>query len=324
MRSARVWATAGAVALASSIANAAEPPFYLPPPPPPPIYQMPPPPPICVPRAQSYLWPGVPICVEEEVFGSWYLRGDIGMTNQQVKKLDNLLYAGNVVKPVGMGFDSSMLFGLGVGYQFNEWFRADVTGEYRGKSDFHGLDIVNSNYTDEYHAKKSEWLFLFNAYADLGTWWCFTPFVGAGAGFSRVTIADFLDVNTPNHGVAFADTASQWNVAWALHAGLAIQASPNWTAELAYRYVSLGDGITGDIITYTGVNNFNNPMHFKGITSHDFKLGLRWTCCDSEPVRPAPPVVYQPPPPPPVFYQPPPMYQPPPVYAPPPLVMRKG
>lgn len=316
MRSARVWAAAGAVALASSIANAAEPPFYPPPPPPPPPVVQP----ICVPRAQAYLWPGVPICVEEEVFGSWYLRGDIGMTNQQVKKLDNFLYAGNSINAVGMGFDSSMLFGLGVGYQFNEWFRVDATGEYRGKSDFNGLDIVNKTYTDEYSAKKSEWLFLFNAYADLGTWWCVTPFLGAGVGFSRVTIADFLDVNTVNHGVAFAATASQWNFAWALHAGLGVQIAPNWTTEFAYRYVSLGDGITGDIITYQGTNNFNNPMHFKGITSHDFKLGLRWTCCDSEPARPAPPpVVYQPPP----MYQPPPVYQPP-VYAPPPLIMRKG
>jgi len=34
--------------------------------------------------------------------------------------------------------------------------------------------------------------------------------------------------------------------------------------------------LTGDIVTYLGQNNVNNPMHFRGITSHDFKLGVRW------------------------------------------------
>ena len=29
-------------------------------------------------------------------------------------------------------------YGLGAGYQFNNWFRADVTGEYRGNSNFIG------------------------------------------------------------------------------------------------------------------------------------------------------------------------------------------
>ena len=46
-------------------------------------------------------------------------------------------------------FDSAPLFGLGVGYQFNHWFRTDVTGEYRGKANFHGFDIVRSGGHDD-------------------------------------------------------------------------------------------------------------------------------------------------------------------------------
>jgi opacity protein-like surface antigen len=278
--------------------------------------------PICVPRAQAYSWPGVPICAEEE-FATWYLRGDIGITNQKVKKLENLLIPANTTH-VNSEFDASMMFGLGIGFQFNNWLRLDATGEFRALSDFNGLDIINGNpkITDEYRAKKSELLFLLNAYADLGTWWCVTPFVGVGVGFSRVTISSFTDTCTtcPGGGVAFADTASQWNFAWALHAGLAFQATNNMTVEFAYRYLSLGDGITGDTITYLGTNDFNNPTTFKGITSHDFKLGLRWTCCDEPAPAPPPPMVYQPQP----VYQPPPVYAPP-LYAPPPQpIMRKG
>jgi opacity protein-like surface antigen len=286
MRSARVWVIAGTVMLAASAANAAEPP----------VYQPSPPQPICVPRAQAHLSPGVPICAEE--FSSWYLRGDIGFTNQKLDKLENKILPADA-RIINADFDSAGLFGLGVGMQFNNWLRFDVTGEYRTKADFHGLDVVGSGaakFTNEHHAKKSEWLFLANAYLDLGTWWCVTPFVGAGIGAANVTISDFVDVNTPRAGVAWGSDESKWNFAWALHAGLAFQATNNLAVEFAYRYVNLGDGLAGDVTPFRGGNQFNNPTTFKDISSHDVKLGLRWTCCD-EPAQVVAHVVYQPPPP---------------------------
>jgi opacity protein-like surface antigen len=204
------------------------------------------------------------------------------MSNQSVKSLFNVLYdTADRVDTVHKDFSSAPLFGIGVGYQFNNWLRVDVTGEYRGKSTFQGLDIVESGgnfFTDEYRAFKSEWLGLANVYADLGTWWGFAPFVGAGIGGARVTITDFLDVCTtcPGGGVATGNTTSKFNFAWAVHAGVGYKVTPNVTIEFAYRYVNLGDALSGDLRTYDGQNNINNPMHFKEITSHDFKLGVRW------------------------------------------------
>ena len=81
---------------------------------------------------------------------------------------------------------------------------------------------------------------------------------------------------------------SKWNFAWALHAGLAYKVTPNFTVELAYRYLDMGDGLTGDLRTFDGINNINNPMTFKNITSHDLKLGVRWDLSS--------PQVYAPPP----------------------------
>jgi opacity protein-like surface antigen len=218
----------------------------------------------------------------EEAFGGWYLRGDIGMTNQRVRSLFNALYdTADSVTTVHKDFDSGILFGLGVGYQFNKWLRADVTGEYRGKTNFHGLDIVTSGgttATDEYRASKSEWLVLANIYADLGTWYSFTPFVGAGIGGSYNTISNFIDVCTTclGPGVATGATASKWNFAWALHAGIAYKVNSSLSLEFAYRYVNLGDALAGDLITFQGGNAINNPMEFRNITSHDFKFGVRW------------------------------------------------
>jgi len=266
MRSVKVMALAGAAVLLTTAANAADIPQLMPP-----MYA----PPV-------------------EIGASWYLRGDIGMTNQKVGSLFNVLY-GSVtsVDTVQKEFDSSPLFGIGIGYQFNHWLRADVTGEYRGSANFKGLDIVRAGvsiFTDEYRASKSEWLFLANVYADLGTWWSLTPFVGVGVGMSRNTIAGFLDVNTPFLGVATGATASKWNFAWAIHAGLAYKVTSNFIVELAYRYVSLGDAMSGDLVTYTGVSTVNNPMEFRNLTSHDFKLGVRWML-DATPAYMPPPLM---------------------------------
>ena len=112
-------------------------------------------------------------------------------------------------------------------------------------------------------------------------------------------VSNFVDQGVgslfpPGSGIgpstAYADTASKWNFAWALHAGLAYQVSPSFTVELAYSFVNMGDGITGDLKAFDGTNNVVNPMTFKNITSHDVKLGVRWNL-DSPPAYMPPPLV---------------------------------
>ena len=237
--------------------------------------------------------PYIPPPVED--FGGWYLRGDIGMTNQRYKDLTDP-YAATAVNYQWLdkgGFDSGMLWGLGAGYKFKNWFRADVTGQYRGKTAFRALDSFSNagvTNTNEYTATKSELLFLVNVYADLGTWWCITPFIGAGIGTSRITIDNFRDNNIIAGGGGWAPSASTWNFAWAAHAGLAYKVSPNFTVELAYSYVNLGTGKTGDPLNYDGSNPLvGNYKSFNNIYSHDLKLGVRWAI-DAAPVY-APPML---------------------------------
>ncbi|MGQ0682217.1 outer membrane protein [Bradyrhizobium sp.] len=265
MRSVKFLIAAGAATLVSSAVFAADMPIA-----PPPAYAPPP-------------------VVED--FGGWYLRGDIGFSNQRVSRLNNVLDAAATSSVQNLNFSTAGIFGLGAGYRFNSWFRADVTGEYRGNSTFFGTD--NLTYpgpafgADTYHATKSEWVVLGNAYVDLGTWWCMTPFIGAGIGGARVAINGFTDVNTPTGGIAYGDNTAQWNFAWAVHAGVAYKVTPNFTVELAYRYLDMGDGLTGDLRTFNGVNAIVNPTTFKDITSHDLKIGVRWDLNN--------PPVYQPP-----------------------------
>jgi opacity protein-like surface antigen len=226
-----------------------------------------------------------------EEYGAWYLRGDIGITNQQVKKLDSPAFT-PAVTVLEKGFESAGLFGLGIGYQYNSWLRFDVTGEYRANATFHGLDTFPNppvTATNQYTGVKSEWLFLANAFLDLGTWHSVTPFVGAGIGFDRLTIGNFTDSNIQNAALGFSTDNSKWNFAWALHAGLAYKVTPNFIVELAYRYVDLGNGATHDLLAPDGSNPSFNPILFKHVTSNDLKLGVRWMFADT--FFPEPPLV---------------------------------
>ena len=277
MRSVKLFVAAGAASLLSSMAFAAD------------LAIAPPPMPYGAPVAD---------------FGGWYLRGDIGMTNQKLKSLDN---PGNLSAPLftstGIGFDSAALFDLGVGYQFNNWFRADVIGQWRGRANFHGsqyapVGVFGPTFTeaDNYSGSKSEAVVLANAYFDLGTWWCVTPYIGAGIGGSYNRISGFRDDGVIFNGgllsnsVTYAGDAGKWNFAWALHAGLAYRVTPNVTIDLGYSYMNLGDAVTGATNSFDGVTVVNGSQFvMRNITSNDFKLGVRWNL--NNPPLYAPPLV---------------------------------
>jgi opacity protein-like surface antigen len=277
-------------------------------------------------HAADYTPPPVMIPQPIEEVSAWYLRGDIGFSNQNVGSLysDNYTRGFDSVRNVDKGFDAAPFFGLGIGYYFNNWLRFDVTGEYRANANFHGLDIgaiTGGGFIDDrYTASKSEWTFLLNGYVDLGTWSNFTPFVGAGIGTSRNTISNFGDISACTNSTscsvnggsdAFGDTASKWSFAWALYAGVGYKVTKDVTIELAYRYLDLGDATTGNVSNFVG--DCCATYQFNHLTSQDLKLGLRFNL-DGFYEAPRP-VYYQPP-----VYAPPPAYPPaypPPVYQPP-------
>jgi opacity protein-like surface antigen len=216
--------------------------------------------------------------------GGWYLRGYIGQSNQFVNSISHPSFA---TAPQFTffdkgGFDSAPFFGAGVGYQWNSWFRTDLTGEYRGKAGFHALDsyydTVNAGYrTNDYTASKSEWVALANAYIDLGTWWSITPFIGAGVGVAFNTIEHFRDTNVIAGGGGWADTGTQTSLAWALHAGASYRVSSNLALDLSYRYLNVGNARSGILQNLDPtVGNPTAPVTFHNIQSHDLMLGLRW------------------------------------------------
>ena len=71
---------------------------------------------------------------------------------------------------------------------------------------------------------------------------------------------------------------SQWNFAWALHAGLGFQATDRLTVDLGYSFVSLGEGQTGPMMNDDPAFDIaNDGFQFNDIYSHDLKLGVRYS-----------------------------------------------
>lgn len=225
-----------------------------------------------------------PVEVVPVAAGGWYMRGYIGMSNQYFDQLSSDLYdVPFEFSWIDEGsFSAAPIFGGGLGYQFNDYFRADATIEWRGNSDFDALDRVqwteeSAPYNNDYSAKKSELALMANAYWDIGTFSGITPYVGAGLGASYNRITSFQDNNAQGEGGGYADDNGEWNLAWALHAGLGYKISDRATIDFGYSFMSLGDAKTKQLVNYVeDITPANDGVKFNDIYSHDFKIGIRY------------------------------------------------
>jgi len=239
----------------------------------------------------------------------WYLRGDVGLgvnNNPNYVTTPDALSAGisaGFLSPLatesyfGSNLSESALIDMGVGYQFNSWFRADVTAELRGGAGFQTLEVLTdrgdathgaTQFADFYRGNLSSYLGMVNAYADLGSWSGITPYVGAGIGFAYNKVTGMSDISPEQSAGGYLVDRGQMNLAWSLMAGLDYSVTRNLKLEFGYRYLDYGkfqSGIshclagknsTGDVFS---VNNCSSGGVYLGsheLTSNDFKIGLRY------------------------------------------------
>jgi opacity protein-like surface antigen len=104
-----------------------------------------------------------------------------------------------------------------------------------------------------------------------------------GIGGAQVNMIGFRDVGfsySPagalTNSTTYAADASKFNFAWALHAGLTYKVTQSMSIDLGYRYLDMGSGTTGATRAFDGFFVNGGPFTFNRITSHDFKLGVRW------------------------------------------------
>lgn len=227
-----------------------------------------------------------------------YLRGDVGVGRLNHDGFHQPELAAGNGSWLRSSIGDTAMMGVGVGYQFNSFLRFDLTGEYRTGATINGTDTyrfactftagscINGttiNRANQWSGSVSSVVGLANGYIDMGTWNGLTPFIGAGVGFAHNRFTGVTDYDPSDlGGGGYASEKTKTNLAWALHAGLAYDVTPNFKVELAYRYLNLGDAVSGNLncVHPTGGACNYGPLKVKSIDSSDFKLGVRWMLAD--------------------------------------------
>lgn len=232
-------------------------------------------------------------------FSGWYLRGDIGIGQNTREKFRSSFAPGFVVP--GLQYDSSsvsshVFAGVGVGYQFNSWLRADVTGEWRGAARWRAAESYTDpacgpagRCVDLYRGNISSGVFLANGYVDLGTWYGFTPYVGIGVGTANNRIGAIHDRGVNTGGFGTSPAVNKWVGAWAIMAGASVNVGPNMKIDFGYRYLDAGKMTGGAIVCQPVGIACGFERHSFRLASHDFRVGWRYMF-GGEVVAPPPPM----------------------------------
>ncbi len=205
-----------------------------------------------------------------EIGSGWYLRGDLGYamygdgkghwvnhaTSTRVNFYDEKIYDG-------------WLYGVGLGYYFNQHLRADITLDYRNDIKFKAkAPCVGACTPTTERNKFSAWTLMLNGYYDFGTWSAITPYVGAGAGVAYIKTG----THDASSGFDFVG-GNETNFAWNLMAGAAVDVADNVKIDANYRYLNMGNTKTKGRTT-GGVAT--NPVKYEDLYAHEFRVGLRY------------------------------------------------
>ncbi len=252
-------------------------------------------PPIVVDDAPEY----VPV----EVGSGWYLRGDVGyaadasISGADYRTFDPILASYGAASFATAEIDKNITAGLGFGYRYTEFLRADATLEgFRAKFDgtttaaapcSPDVAFVGTTCRSEDGAEFSAVSAMVNGYLDLGTYVGVTPYVGAGAGYSFVSWGDLGSRNfcvgatcpAPGGPVSTSVNAGEdgWLFTYALMAGFAYDLPNNFKLDLGYKFRHIE---TGDMFAWNAASAAAGATGVQGthgdIEQHEFKVGLRY------------------------------------------------
>jgi opacity protein-like surface antigen len=195
-----------------------------------------------------------------EMVSGWYVRGDVGYRFNHVDSFQAPHAITSAKYPDSAGFT------FGGGYKY-DWFRSDVTVDYA--SPVTARAASSSRFSQpQYTTKLDPLSILANAYLDLGTWWGFAPYVGAGAGVTYVRGHEYTDTSLlpPN----YATSNGRTNFSWAAMAGVSYRIDARWMIDVGYRHLEMGD-----LPTTTG-NLVVDQTRWKALSTDEFRLGFRF------------------------------------------------
>ncbi|MBB4198625.1 hypothetical protein CCR94_19490 [Rhodoblastus sphagnicola] len=257
-------------------------------------------------------------------FGSgWYLRGDLGYSSISLPMGSPPgSVSGSSAPSSAASFlsnrtvhDGVLSSSVGVGYQFNQWFRADATFDWREsntvKVNSYGLNCAldeniydsatgttTARLTNNGSCYKTDsttiktWTGLVNVYGDLGTWWSVTPYVGGGIGLTNIRAKadeDWYWAYGGAYGGAGHNLYKSTAAGVAVHYGYAGDVGPSQVrtnfsfalmAGLAYDiapHLKLDVGYRYLNMGSLSVINASGNTVRKTLDAQEVRAGLRWT-----------------------------------------------
>lgn len=247
--------------------------------------------------------PYVPVApVAVAIQGNWYLRGDVGFAFERGRYREQE-FDGPGGTWLHQTTGDAGIVGAGIGYTFNHYLRGDLTAEFRTAVSIRGMgrQVVGAFAgVSQVEAQVSSGVVLANVYADLGTRWGITPYVGAGLGVAYNYIAGGSQHSMIDVGAGASPAMGQYGqrgqfaFAWALHAGAAYDVSDRMKIDFGYRYLDQGEAVSGSLYGFNGANFSKNKFPDRlsvDLTSHDFRIGMRYLL-DAPASAPAPSYAY--------------------------------
>ncbi|MEO4041459.1 outer membrane beta-barrel protein [Hoeflea sp. CAU 1731] len=243
--------------------------------------------------------------VPVEIGSGWYLRGDVGYnvsfngsaSSYRVFDPFTLEYYDQPYS--SSEFNSDFTYGLGAGYQFTDWFRAEAMFNAFG-GDFSGTGVsaypclalpggpdgtgCSRSGESDFTARGG----MVNGYVDLGTYAGFTPYFGAGVGMTYVNYDNYISKDTCINGIAdcagatfgtqFHEGLGSWRFTYSLMAGIAYDITRNLKADLGYRFTDIASGGKyGYDSTAVGAGASGTQSSDDGFTSQEIRFSLRYS-----------------------------------------------
>ncbi len=217
-------------------------------------------------------------------YNGWYLGARAGVT-----WLDDHSYStGGAVR--SFDFDHGWGLSGNVGYQFGGPFRLELEVAYRTND----IDSITSGGARLAGAtgEMNSLAFMVNGFYDINTGTAFTPYVGLGVGYARVS-ADGISAT----GLGFTNGDDDNKFAYQAIAGVAYQLTPEVALTADYRYFATQDP------SFRLSSGASVDAEYK---THNIMVGLMLKFPEPPPAPRATPAAAPPPPPPPAAAPPPP------------------
>ncbi len=242
--------------------------------------------------------------VPVEIGSGWYLRGDLGYGLSASRGAFNFrTFNGGAYTdfaPTASGYATGLQAGIGFGYRFTDWVRADAMLERFDAAAFSqarlgtpcplpngGSQPAGTDCDAVASGVLTNYSLMANAYVDLGTIARFTPYLGAGAGVALSNWGDgSVDYRcvpgavTPcNAGSlnAAADGFSSVRFTYAAMAGVAFDINKNLKLDLGYKFRAVAGG-NAQAFSQADQNAGARGAQLTdpGFFSHEIRLGLRY------------------------------------------------